>query len=119
MPEGVVRELAYFGSTLGAARGLTLGFINTIETDAEAALNAAMSAAERIATKAPLTIAGTKAAITYTRDHSTADALNWASTMQTLLWNPKNIQKAVMARTIKETPVFDDLMKLRTKLGAH
>jgi enoyl-CoA hydratase len=116
MPEGVVRELAYLGSTLDAARGHAVGFINAVETDAEAALAAAMKAAERIATKAPLAVAGSKAAITYARDHSTADALNWASTMQTLLWNPEDIQKAVMARAKGEAPAFDDLEILRESL---
>ena len=116
MPEGVVRELAYLGNTLNAARGHAVGFINAVESDAEAALNAAMKAANRIATQAPLAVAGSKAAITYARDHSTADALNWASTMQTLLWNPADIQKAVMARAKGETPVFDNLEKLRQTL---
>jgi len=117
MPEGVVRELAYLGSTLPAERGHAVGFINAVETDAEAALNAAMDAATRIAAKAPLAVAGTKAAISYARDHSTADALNWASTMQTLLWNPEDIQKAVFARAKDETPAFDDLEKRREGLA--
>ncbi len=116
MPEGVVRELAYLGSTLSAARGHAVGFINAVEPDAEAALTAALKAAERIATKAPLAVAGSKAAITYARDHATADALNWASTMQTLLWNPTDIQRAVIARAKGETPAFDDLEKLRQGL---
>ncbi len=116
MPEGVVREMAYLGSTLGAARGHAVGFINALEADAESALKAAMEAAERIASKAPLAVAGSKAAITYAREHSTADALNWASTMQTLLWNPEDIQKAVMARAKGEAPAFVDLAKLRETL---
>ncbi len=116
MPEGVVRELAYLGSTLDATRGHAVGFINAVEADAEAALKAAMNTAERITTKAPLAMSGTKAAITYARDHSTRDALNWASTMQTLLWNPEDIQKAVMARAKGETPTFDDLEKRREGL---
>lgn len=116
MPEGVVREMAYLGHTLDAARGHAVGFINAVEADAEAALKTAMEAAERIAAKAPLAIAGSKAAITYARDHSTADALNWASLTQTLLWNPADIQKAVMARAKGEAPEFDDLAKLRETL---
>jgi len=117
MPEGVVRELACLGSTLGAARGHAVGFINELEADAEAALTAAMDMAARIAAKAPLAVAGSKAAITYARNHSTADALNWAATMQTLLWNPEDIQKAVMARAKGKTPVFDDLEKQRDKIS--
>ncbi len=116
MPEGVVRELAYLGSTLSAERGHAVGFINAVEADAEAALKAAMETAERIAAKAPLAVAGSKVAITYARDHTTADALNWASTMQTLLWNPEDIQKAVMARAKKETPSFSDLEAVSAEL---
>ncbi len=116
MPEGVVRELAYLGSTLDTKRGHAVGFINAVEADAKAALSAAMKAAKRISAKAPLAIAGSKTAITYARDHSTADALAWASMAQTLLWNPADIQKAVMARAKGETPMFDNLAKRREAL---
>ena len=113
MPEGVVRELAYLGSTLDAARGHTVGFLNAVEADAEAALNAAMEAAARIAAKAPLAIAGTKASITYARDHSTAEALNHAAMTQSLIWNTQDIQKAIMARAKGTDAEFDPLAKLR------
>ncbi|NOR64057.1 MAG: enoyl-CoA hydratase [Rhodobacteraceae bacterium] len=119
MPEGVVRELAYFGSTLNAERGHAVGFINAVEADAEAVLDAAMQAAERIATKAPLAIAGSKAAITYARDHSTADALTHARMTQALIWNPADIQKAVMARANGEKTTFDDLSKVRGMKDKH
>lgn len=114
MPEGVVRELAYLGSTLTAERGHAVGFINKVEANADAAQQAALQAAERIAAKAPLAIAGTKAAITYARDHSTLDALNHARMTQTLIWKPEDIQRAVMARAKKEKAVFDDLGPVRT-----
>ncbi len=113
MPEGVVRELAYLGTTLSAERAEALGFVNAVEADANAALDAATEAATRIAAKAPLAITGTKAAITYARDHTIADSLHHAALTQTLIWHPADIQKAVMARTQNTPPAFDDLEKPR------
>ncbi len=117
MPEGVVRELAYLGNTLTAARGLAIGFINAVEADAEATLSAAMEAAERMAAKAPLAIAGSKAAITYARGHTTREALHHAALTQSLIWSPEDIQKAVMARARSEAPEFDNLGKVHGKIG--
>jgi len=108
MPEALVREMAYLGSTLSAERAHAAGFINTIEEGAEAALNAAMKAAEQIAAKAPMAVMGSKAAITYARNHSVEDGLLWASMTQSMIWSPADIQKAVIARVKKEIPDFAD-----------
>lgn len=117
MPEGVVRELAYLGSTLTATRAHAVGFINAVETDAEAALKAAMETAARIAAKAPLVVAGSKAAITYARDHTTADALHHAAMTQSLIWNPADIQKAILARAKGGEAAFEQLAKMRDLTG--
>ncbi|HIP24503.1 MAG TPA: enoyl-CoA hydratase [Rhodobacteraceae bacterium] len=109
MPEGLVREMAYLGNTLSAERAYAAGFINVLETDSEATLSAAMQAAERIASQAPLAITGSKSAIAYARDHSIEDGLRWASMMQSMIWNPADIQKAVMARAKGEAAAFEDL----------
>jgi len=106
MPEALVRELAYLGTTLRAERAHAAGFVNTVEDNAEAVLAAAMKAAERIASKAPSAIVGSKAAITYARDHSVSDGLDWAGMMQAMIWNPSDIQKSVMARSKGEAPDF-------------
>jgi len=109
MPEALVREMAYLGSTLGAARAHAAGFTTSVEPDAKAALAAALSAAERIAGKAPLAVSSSKAAITYARDHATADGLAWAAMMQSMIWNPADIQKAVAARAKGEAADFANL----------
>jgi len=109
MPEGLVRELAFLGNTLDAERAYAAGFVNGLAPDFDATLSATMQAAERIASKAPLAISGSKSAITYARDHSLEDSLRWASMMQSMIWNPADIQKAVMARAKGEAAVFEDL----------
>lgn len=109
MPEAMVREMAYLGTTIGAERAHATGFTMAVEPDAEAALAAAMQAADRIASKAPLTVSASKAAINYARDHTTADGLAWAGMMQSMIWNPLDIQKAMTARATRAPAEFDNL----------
>lgn len=116
MPEGVVKELAYLGRTLSAERAAAVGFVNEVRPSAEAALDAALAAAREICGKAPLAVAGTKAAITYARDHSVAEGLAWAQWAQAALWNPSDIQKAIAARVTKQPAEFAPL-KPRPRFG--
>jgi enoyl-CoA hydratase len=112
LPEGVVRELAYLGTSLTADRAERLGFVNAVLPDADAVLAAALEMAHGIAAKAPLAISGSKAAITYARDHTVADGLEWAAVMQGSIWNTADILGAIQARATKGTPAFADLSPL-------
>ena len=98
LPEGVVRELAYLGTSLTAERAERLGFVASVHADAEALLAAALDMGRAIAAKAPLAISGSKAAITYSRDHSVAEGLEWAAVMQGSIWNTADILAAIQAR---------------------
>ncbi|CAL1691559.1 putative enoyl-CoA hydratase echA6 [Brevundimonas subvibrioides] len=112
LPDAVVRELAYLGTSLTADRAERLGFINAVGSDAEATLAAALQMAATIAGKAPLAVSGSKAAITYARDHSVAESLEWAAVMQGTLWNPEDVLAAIQARRHKEEGVFAALAPL-------
>jgi enoyl-CoA hydratase len=112
LPDAVVRELAYLGTSLTADRAERLGFINAVATSAEAALAAALQMAETIVKKAPLAVSGSKAAINYARDHSVAESLEWAAVMQGTLWNPEDILAAISARQHKTDGIFAPLTPL-------
>ena len=112
LPEGVVRELAYLGTSLTADRAERLGFVNAVLPDAEALETAAIEMAQAIAAKAPLAVSGSKAAISYARDHTLADGLEWAAVMQGSIWNTADILGAIQARATKATPQFADLHPL-------
>lgn len=109
LPEGVVRELAYLGTSLKADRAERLGFVNAVLPDAEALMAAALEMAHAIAAKAPLAISGSKAAITYARDHTVADGLEWAAVMQGSIWNTADILGAIQARATRSPAQFADL----------
>ncbi len=109
VPEGVAREMAYLGRTVSAERAERFGLVNEMAEDAEGALQLAFDAAERIAARAPLAVAGSKASITYARSHSTRDSLDHACLIQSTLWNPADIMTAFAARTQDKTPDFKSL----------
>jgi enoyl-CoA hydratase len=112
LPEGVVRELAYLGTSLTAQRAERLGFVASVHPDSDSLTTAALDMARAIAAKAPLAISGSKAAITYSRDHSVAEGLEWAALMQGSIWNTADILAAIQARAARQAAVFAPLAPL-------
>jgi len=109
LPEAVVRELAYLGTSLTVERAERLGFVNAVLPDPDALLKAALEMAQAIAAKAPLAISGSKAAVTYARDHSVAEGLEWAAVMQGSIWNTADILAAIQARVSKQLAAYAPL----------
>eukprot|EP01060_Flectonema_neradi_P029127 TRINITY_DN3955_c0_g1_i1.p1 TRINITY_DN3955_c0_g1~~TRINITY_DN3955_c0_g1_i1.p1 ORF type:complete len:319 (+),score=45.57 TRINITY_DN3955_c0_g1_i1:64-1020(+) len=58
--QGVVRELAFTGDDLGAARAERLGFVNNVFDSKEELLSEAFALANKIASNSPLAVQGTK-----------------------------------------------------------
>ena len=110
IPEGIARELAYVGGRLPAARAYELGLVNRVFDDHEALVEGTLAVAAEIATKSPLAIWGSKEMITYTRDHSVADSLNYIATWQTGMFQPADMMETFSAKADQRDPVFDDLL---------
>jgi len=109
LPDAVVKQMAYTGMNLPAARAETFGFVNAVAADAESALALAKSAAAEIAARAPLAIAGSKDSLLYARDHGVAESLERAAWVQAAIWNTGEIKAAIGARRGKGAAVFEDL----------
>lgn len=109
IPEGVARELAYTGDTLTPQRAEKLGLYNAVLETPEALRDHVDAVASKIAAKAPLTISGTKRSFLYARDHTIADSLEHAMTLQAALWNTDDIMEAFGARTEKREGDFASL----------
>ena len=112
LPEGVVRELAYTGRRMGAEEAHRLGLVNSVHADHEATVEAALSMARDIATKPPLAVAGCKRIITYSRDHSTADALDNIAVWNMSMLIPTEMMEAMRAKGEKRDGEFADLPKM-------
>lgn len=87
IPEGIARELAYTGRRMGAREAKSIGLVNAVYPDHKTLLDEVMKIAREIAKRAPLAVYGSKRIINYSRDHSTADALDYIS-----IWNASMLQ---------------------------
>lgn len=117
IPEGVVRELAYTGRRLPAARALALGLVNEIHADHTSLIAGAMQMAKEITGKPPIAIWGSKQAIQYARDHSTTDALKQMGWLQSGIWDTAAMTEAFTAKRDGREPQFDSLKPLSRFLG--
>ncbi len=109
IPEGVVREMAYTGERMPAARAKEVGLVNEVFADQSTMLDAVMGIAERIASRSPLAVHGTKEMINYTRDHSVEDSLRYMATWQTGMFQPADLMESFGARMEDRDPTYDDL----------
>ena len=116
IPEGWVRELAYGGRRLPAAKAKEIGLINDVFPTQEAMLAHVMELAAEIASKAPVAVAGSKRMINHARDHSISDGLDYIATWQAGMFSPPHMMEAFAAKAQKRTPAFPDLAPVRKKM---
>jgi len=114
MPMAVVKELAYTGRRMNADKALQHGLVNEIFADQASTLAAAMQAAQEIASKPPIAIWGSKQALHYARDHSTADALQQMGWLQSGIWSNAHVQEAIAAFQSKRSGNFPALAPLQS-----
>lgn len=93
----LARELAYTARRFNADEALACGFVSTIAPDREALWSRAFEMAELIATKSPVAIAGTKANLNYSREHTISDSLDYIATWNAFMLQTGDVVKAAMA----------------------
>jgi enoyl-CoA hydratase len=116
IPEGWVRELAYSGRRLPAAKAKEIGLVNEVFATQEAMMAHVMALAGEIAEKSPLAVAGSKRMINYARDHAIADALDYIATWQAGMFSPPHMAEAFAAKAQKRAAVFPDLAPLKKEM---
>ncbi|MBI1361458.1 MAG: enoyl-CoA hydratase [Alphaproteobacteria bacterium] len=115
MPEGWVRQMAYTGERLPAARALQLGLVNDTFDTHEAMVAHALATAREIATKNPVAVTGSKVMINYARDHTTSDCLDYIGVWNAAMLAGPHMGEAFAAKAEKREPNFPDLLPLRDK----
>ncbi len=106
--EGRARELAYTGREFGPAEAVAMGLVNR-SFDSPGALAAGVAElAGAIAARSPLAMRGCKEMITYTRDHTTADALNHVATWNAAMLLSDDLAEAAQAMAQRRPPRFAD-----------
>jgi enoyl-CoA hydratase len=112
IPEAIVKEYAYTGRRLSAAKAHSYGLVNEVFATPAEMLSGAMQCAQEIAAKPPVAIWGTKQAIHYTRDHSTEDALKQMGWLQGAIWSNAHVREAIAAMQEKRNGQYAALSKI-------
>jgi enoyl-CoA hydratase len=106
--EGMARELAYTGRNVDGREARELGLVNRCyDTPADLAAGVGALAAE-IAAKSPLAVRGCKEMITYARDHSLADGLNYVATWNAAMLLSADLPEALAAARERRAPNHRD-----------
>ncbi len=114
LPMAVVKELAYTGRRMPAARAASYGLVNEVFDTHAAMLDAALQAAAEIAAKPPVAIWGTKQALHYARDHSVDDALKQMGWLQGAIWSNAHVRESITAAKAKRAADFPPLAPLQS-----
>ena len=114
IPEGLARELAYTGDRLDAQRALACGLVNAVLPDFEALQAHALALADRIAARSPLAVAASKLSLNHARDHGVAESLAHMSWLQSALFDPPEMARAIDGWQRKQPASFEPLVPDRT-----
>jgi enoyl-CoA hydratase len=106
--EGVTRELAYTGRTVSGTEAHALRLVNGVFESAEALAEGVDAVAATLAAKPPLTLRGTKHAITYARDHTVADSLEQVATWNAGMLASRELTETLTALQERRAPVYRD-----------
>ncbi len=108
----IAAELAYTGRRFFADEARSIGLISEITEDQAKVADRALALAAEVAKKSPLAITGIKRNLTYARDHSVADGLDYIATWNAGMLRPEDLMKAIQAKMAKQEAEFADLLKL-------
>ncbi len=106
--EGMARELAYTGRTVQGREAAGIRLVNACYDDADALRTGVEGFAKSMAAKSPLALRGCKEMITYARDHSVADALDYVATWNASMLVSDDLEEALLAGREKRAPRFAD-----------
>ncbi|GGS34334.1 crotonase/enoyl-CoA hydratase family protein [Actinokineospora fastidiosa] len=104
--EGHVRELAYTGKDIPAARAQQIGLVNDVYDDQAAVLAAAHALAAEIAANPPLVVQGTKDVLNHAREQQVADGLRYVSAWNAAFLPSRDLGEAVQAFLERRPPSF-------------
>ncbi|WP_028476348.1 crotonase/enoyl-CoA hydratase family protein [Nocardia sp. CNY236] len=104
--EGHLRELAYTGKDIDAARAEKIGLVNDVFPDQEAALDAAHATAREIAANPPLVVQGVKDVVDQRRRDEVAAGLRYVAAWNAAFLPSEDLTEAVQAVFEKRAPEF-------------
>ncbi len=104
--EGHLRELAYTGRDIDAARAEKIGLVNDVYADQQAVLDAAAALAREIADNPPLVVQGVKDVLDQPKVARVADGLRYVSAWNAAFLPSEDLTEAIQAVFEKRSPEF-------------
>jgi enoyl-CoA hydratase len=105
--EGHLRELAFTGKDVDAARAEKIHLVNDVYPDQEAVLAAARALAAEIADNPPLVVQGVKDVLGYQREHDIAAGLRYVGAWNAAFLPSEDLGEAVQAFLQRRSPKFN------------
>ena len=116
IPEGWARQMAYTAERIPADKAKEIGLVNEVYPDADSLLAGVMEIAKKISGHSPLAVTGCKEMITYSRDHTTQDTLNYIGVWNAAMLRADDIKESYIAKTQKRPPKYDNLKPVKKAL---
>jgi enoyl-CoA hydratase len=104
--EGHLRELAFTGKDIDAARAEKIGLVNEVFADGDAVLAAARATAREIADLPPLVVQGTKTVLDHSRRAAVEDSLRYVAAWNAAFLPSEDLTEAITATFEKRPPNF-------------
>jgi enoyl-CoA hydratase len=104
---GNLRELAFTGKDINAARAKEMGLINQICEDKQSLETAAMQMAQEIAQNPPLTVRGVKQVLRFGADKSIEAGLAYVAAWNSAFLASEDLGEAVAAFSEKRPPHYE------------
>ena len=108
----LARELAYTARRFKSDEALRAGFLSAVMESKDEMMRHAIDMAIMIGSKSPIAIAGTKANLNYSRDHTVKDSLEYIATWNAMMLQTGDVMKAAMASMKKKNGVGPMFSKL-------
>lgn len=105
--EGHLRELAYTGKDVDAARAEKIGLVNDVYPDQDAVIAAARELAADIAANPPLVVQGVKDVLGHRREAEVADGLRYVAAWNAAFLPSEDLGEAVTAFLQRRAPKFN------------
>ncbi|TRZ65464.1 MAG: crotonase/enoyl-CoA hydratase family protein [Rhodocyclaceae bacterium] len=106
--EGMARELAYTARAFDGSEAQAIGLVNRCYANPDELHAGVNDLARCIAGKSPLAVRGSKEMISYGRDHSVADGLNYIATWNAAMLLSDDLGEAMAAARAKRPAKFRD-----------
>ncbi|CAI8023284.1 Delta(3,5)-Delta(2,4)-dienoyl-CoA isomerase, mitochondrial [Geodia barretti] len=104
-----VRDVVFTARRVSADEALQFGLVSQVCDDRETAMSTALQLAEKIASKSPVAVLGSKVNLNYSRDHTVQEGLDFAVVWNSTMLQSEDVGVAISASVQKETPVFSKL----------